>query len=58
MYSEPITSPSDERKLVTWDGTEEGDAVFVKTDEENQVHLDVLEKKFNLNSAAIGALMT
>ncbi|MBU0626990.1 hypothetical protein KKG31_00290 [Patescibacteria group bacterium] len=43
--------------MVTWDGTEEGAPVFVKTDDEDQYHLDILERKMNLNSAAIGALM-
>jgi hypothetical protein len=58
LYSQPITSPSDDRNLVTWDGAPDSEEyVFIKKDEESLCHLDVLEKKIALNSQAIGALM-
>lgn len=56
MYSSPVTTVSDERNLVTWEGTPDGTFVSIAEDDEKNCQIDVLEKKINLNGEALTAL--
>ncbi|MEI7919473.1 MAG: hypothetical protein WCH65_04685 [bacterium] len=57
LYSEPISSPTQERSLVTREGTEEGTPVMIKDAEQQECDIEVLDKKINLNGESIGALL-
>lgn len=52
LYTEPVTSPHDTRKLVTWphDPTM---PVVIKHTEEKDFHLNVLDRQVHLNGEAL-----
>ena len=56
LYSSPVTTASDDRSLVTRDGTENGIAVVIPESEEKNCKIEVLERKINLNGEALWAL--
>ncbi len=57
LYSEPITAPNQERKLVTREWTDDGTPVIVKDEEQSQCDMEILDKKINLNGDALWALL-
>lgn len=59
LYSEPITSPNQNRELVTrpHDADKTAIPVVIKTDEQPQCDMEVLDRKINLNGDAFWALL-
>ncbi len=60
MYSSPITSPSDERTLITWpaEKDERGLPVVIKNDaDQKSCEMEIIDKKININGDAFGALL-
>lgn len=57
LYTKPITSPSDEREIVTMDGTSDGVPVVIKSDEQQDCEMEVLDRKLNINGEAFWALL-
>jgi len=57
LYSEPITAPNKERKLVTREGIDDGTPVIIKHDEQWQCDIEILDRKLNLNGEALWALL-
>lgn len=57
LYSEPITAPNQERKLVTREWTDNGTPVVIKDIEQQKCDVRILDKKLNLNGDAFWALL-
>ncbi len=60
LYSQPITSPSQERELVTRktnDGKDSKEPVIIKDNEQQNCDVEILDKKINLNGEAFWALL-
>jgi hypothetical protein len=57
MYSKPVTEVTQERKKVTWEGTDQGTPVVIPETEEGVCSLLVTDRSFALNGEAIGSLI-
>jgi hypothetical protein len=59
LYSQPITSPNQEREIVTrpHDENKSSIPVVIKDMEQSLCDVEILDKKINLNGDAFGALL-
>lgn len=58
LYSEPVSSPHQERTLVTWPSESKKQIpVVIKPSEEPLYDIKILDKQLNLNGEALGALL-
>lgn len=57
LYTDPVTSPSQERTLVTREWPLDGTPVVIKDAEQWLCDVEVLDKQINLNGEALGALL-
>jgi hypothetical protein len=49
LYNKPINTPDQDRELVTWDNDPNGLPVAIPNDKENEIDIQIIEKKLNLN---------
>ncbi len=57
LYTEPVSSPNQERSLVTREGTSDGTPVMIKDQEQQECDVEILDKQIHLNGEAIWALL-
>jgi len=57
LYSEPVTAPSQQRTLVTWEWPVGGTPVVIEHDQQQSCDVELLDKQLNLNGQALGALL-
>jgi hypothetical protein len=50
LYTQPITRPEDDRKLVFWDKNK---PAIIKSNEESLYNVDIKDRELNLNGKAI-----
>jgi len=57
LYTEPMTAPNQERKMVTWEWTDDGTPVVIKNNEQSLCDMEIVDKQLNLNGDAFWALL-
>jgi len=59
LYSEPMTSPNDQRTMIRWPGDNDKKwlPVVIKNEDQAVCDMEILDKKLHLNGEAFGALL-